>query len=137
MPTILAVGIQYHHKQPDPTASMNSPICAVLIYVPDVAAAIDWYQSAFRGSERRRLSEFDFTCLDFNGISLEIVPSDEKLSSGAAGTVAYWAVEDFDDTLAHLLAVGATLYRGPGRIEDNKQMCMVRDPWGNCIGLRG
>ncbi|CAG9228309.1 VOC domain-containing protein [Paraburkholderia tropica] len=116
---------------------MNSPICAVLIYVPDVAAALDWYQSVFRGSERRRLSEFDFTCLDFKGISLEIVPSDEKLSSGAAGTVAYWAVEDFDDTLAHLLAVGATLYRGPGRIEDNKQMCMVRDPWGNCIGLRG
>jgi hypothetical protein len=61
---------------------MNSPICAVLIYVPDVPAALDWYQSAFRGSERRLVSEFDFTCLDFNGISLEIVPSDEKLSIG-------------------------------------------------------
>jgi hypothetical protein len=55
---------------------MNSQICAVLVYVPDVPAALDWYQSAFRGAERRFLDEFNLTHLEFNGIRLAIVPAD-------------------------------------------------------------
>lgn len=109
----------------------------MLIYVANVPAALDWYQCAFRGSERRHLSEFDLFYLDINGVWIEIVPADEKVSSGAAGSVAYWTVEDFDETLGHFLALGATLYRGPMLIEGAKRMAMVRDPWGNCIGLRG
>ncbi|WP_321858258.1 VOC family protein [Paraburkholderia tropica] len=118
-------------------ARMNSPICAVLVYVPDVPAALDWYQSAFRGAVRRSLEAFNLTYLEFNGVRLEIVPADAKLSSGSAGTVVYWSVDDFDEALRHFLRVGATLYRGPAHVEDGKQMCMLRDPWDNCIGLYG
>jgi len=32
---------------------------------------------------------------------------------------------------------GAALYRGPIKIEARLSMCQARDPWGNCIGLRG
>jgi len=53
------------------------------------------------------------------------------------GTVVYWRVAEFDEALAHLLGVGATLYRGPMAIEDGQLMCQVQDPWGNCLGLRG
>ncbi|MGF6874989.1 VOC family protein [Paraburkholderia sp. MM5477-R1] len=116
---------------------MNSQICAVLVYVPDVPAALDWYQSAFRGAERRFLAEFNLTYLKFNGIRLEIVPADAKLSAGSAGTVVYWTVDDFDESLKHFLNIGATLYRGPGQVEDGKRMCMLRDPWENCVGLYG
>lgn len=116
---------------------MNSPICAVLVYVPDVPAAMDWYQSAFRGAERRLLDEFNLTYLEINGIRLEIVPADAKLSAGSAGTVVYWTVENFDEALRHFLEIGATVYRGPSRVEAGKQMCMLRDPWENCIGLYG
>lgn len=31
----------------------------------------------------------------------------------------------------------AALYRGPIGIEAGQRMCQVRDPWDNCIGLRG
>jgi predicted enzyme related to lactoylglutathione lyase len=119
---------------------MNSQICAVLVYVPDVPAALDWYQSAFRGAVRCFLEEFNQTYLEFNGIRLEIVPADAKLSAGSAGsagTVVYWTVDDFDEALQHFLRTGATLYRGPGHVEAGKQMCMLRDPWENCIGLYG
>ncbi|MGF7135986.1 hypothetical protein P3T40_007498 [Paraburkholderia sp. EB58] len=54
---------------------MISQICAVLVYVPDVPAALDWYQSAFRGAELRFLDEFNLTYLEFNGVRLEIVPA--------------------------------------------------------------
>ncbi|WP_435635237.1 hypothetical protein ACSC9U_03720 [Pseudomonas solani] len=32
--------------------------------------------------------------------------------------------------------VSAPLYRGPLALEDGDRICQVRDPWGNCIGLR-
>ncbi|MEI3851230.1 MULTISPECIES: VOC family protein [Ensifer] len=83
------------------------------------------------------LEEFDFAYLKVGTVDLEIVQADEKVASGAAGSVVYWAVEDFDRALAHFEALGALLYRGPMAIQEGLWMCQVRDPWGNCIGLRG
>jgi predicted enzyme related to lactoylglutathione lyase len=68
---------------------------------------------------------------------MEFVPADEKVAAGAAGSVVYWQVAHFDAALAHALNQGATLYRGPMPIEAGQAMCQVRDPWGNCVGLRG
>lgn len=79
----------------------------------------------------------NYEYLDVAGVMLEIVPADEKVSNGAAGSVVYWHTPDFEASLEHLLNMGATLYRGPLSIEAGKKMCQVRDPWGNCIGLRG
>lgn len=59
------------------------------------------------------------------------------MGSGPFGSVVYWAVDDFNAALAHVEKLGATLYRGPLAIQDGLAMCQVRDPWGNCIGLRG
>ncbi len=88
-------------------AMTASGVAAVLVHVPDVPAALAWYQRAFPHAIRRRIEAFDFDCLTVGDISLEMV------------------------------AVGATLYRGPLDIEDGQRMFQVRDPWGNCIGLRG
>jgi predicted enzyme related to lactoylglutathione lyase len=112
------------------------PIAAVLVHVLDCQAGLDWYQAAFLNAKRVRIeSELEF--LDIDGVQLEIVASDEKVSSGAAGTVVYWHVADLNVALAHLKGLGASLYRGPMEIENGLCMCQVRDPWGNCIGLRG
>ncbi|WP_233259719.1 VOC family protein [Ramlibacter sp. WS9] len=112
-------------------------ISAVLIHVPDVEAALQWYQRAFPISKRKRLEAFDFEYLRVGGIDLEFVPSDEKVASGAAGSVVYWYVANFEAALAHFESLGAKLYRGPMNIDEGQRMCQVRDPWGNCIGLRG
>lgn len=71
---------------------------------------------------------FEFLVLD--GVRIGIVPADEKIPSAAAGSIVYWNVKDFERTLEHLQALGATLYRGPMRIEDGQCMCHVRGPWG-------
>jgi len=52
----------------------------------------------------------------------------------------YWSVDRFDAALRGFESAGAVLYRGPLRLDDAQgvqYMCQVRDPWGNCIGLRG
>ncbi|WP_261665031.1 VOC family protein [Deinococcus sp. Marseille-Q6407] len=106
-----------------------------MVHVPDPAAALDWYSRAFPQAQRRRVE--GLTLLDLDGFSLEIVPADSRVGSGAAGSVVYWQVLDFAAEVARLQALGATLYRGPLAIENGQQMCQLRDPWGNLLGLRG
>lgn len=113
------------------------PIASVLIHVGDVEAALHWYQQAFPHAVACRLEAFDFNYLKIGTVDLEIVPADEKVASGAAGSVVYWQVEDFDQAVAHMISVGGTLYRGPLDIQEGLRMCQIKDPWGNCIGLRG
>jgi len=115
------------------------PILAVMIHVADVGAALDWYQQALVGATRKRLPppHDDLVVLDLGGVMVELVAADGKVSSGAAGAVVYWHAVEFDAMLQHLLSLGAVLHRGPADIEDGMKMCQVRDPWGNCIGLRG
>ncbi|GHF94339.1 hypothetical protein GCM10017783_02940 [Deinococcus piscis] len=110
-------------------------VVSVLIHVSDPVAALDWYARAFPQAQWREVDGFPL--LDVGGISLELVPADAKVGSGAAGTVVYWSAPDFAGELARLQALGATLYRGPMAIENGEQMCQVMDPWGNLLGLRG
>lgn len=112
-------------------------IAAVLIPVPDVAAGRAWYLQAFPGAVMSTVPDMGFEYLAVGSTRIEIVPADEQVSNGAAGSVVYWRVPEFSVSLAHLVSVGAVLYRGPMKIEDDLWMCQVRDPWGNCIGLRG
>lgn len=113
------------------------PIAAVMVHVPQVEAALAWYKRAFPEAVQSRAEPSKFEFLSIGGIQLELVPSDEKVSSGACGSVVYWLVPAFEVALAHMQSIGAKLYRGPMQIEANVTMCQVQDPWGNCIGIRG
>ncbi len=110
---------------------------AVLVYVPDVEIGLQWYQQAFPEAVPMHLPDFDFTVLDVNGFSIEIVQSDDKVSEGKKGTVLYWSVRDLSVELPRFEALGASLYRGPMEIENGLSMCQLEDPFGNLIGLRG
>ena len=121
-----------------PLRHMSSrPIAAVMVHVPNVTTALAWYQQAFPSAVRSHSETADFECLSVGDVQLELVHSDEKVSSGACGSVVHWWVTNLVAALRHLQSIGATLYRGPMQIEAGLSMCQVRDPWGNCIGLRG
>ncbi len=113
------------------------PIAAVLVHVSPWQEGLDWYEQAFAEATRVDVPEHDFAYLDVDGVHLEIVKADEKVSSGAAGSVVYWYTDDFDARLKFLTGLGATLYRGPMEIDEGQIMCQMLDPWGNCIGIRG
>ncbi|WP_191118336.1 VOC family protein [Vibrio campbellii] len=110
---------------------------AVLVHVPDVAKGLEWYKKAFPEAVPVYHPDFDFTALDINGFSLELVQVDKKVGAGKSGTVVYWSVDNLCVALAHFEELGAYLYRGPMEIEDGLSMCQVEDPFGNLIGLRG
>ena len=114
-----------------------SEVAAVMIHVPDPAAGISWYERAFPRSRRAATANGSFSFLVVGTIQLEIVVADAKVSAGSSGSVVYWRVENLAEALGHFQGLGAQLYRGPLQIEGGEAMCQVRDPWGNCIGLRG
>ena len=118
-------------------APHRHPMAAVLIAVGDVAAALDWYERALPGARRLRFDDPPFDCLALDGVQIELVPADAKLPSGAAGSVVYWWVDDLNAALRRFVALGSPAYRGPMPIEAGLGMAQVRDPWGNCVGLRG
>ena len=66
---------------------------ALLVHVSDIKEALEWYKLAFPNANAIYINEFDFTVLEINEFSLEIVKSDEKVEAGAKGTVMYWSVE--------------------------------------------
>jgi predicted enzyme related to lactoylglutathione lyase len=115
----------------------RSPVAAVMVPVGDVEEALTWYLKAFPSAVKSVVPESGFPFLQVGEVQLEFVPADEKVASGAAGSVVYWRVDELSGALRRLLDLGATLYRGPMPIEAGLGMCQVRDPWGNCIGLRG
>lgn len=112
-------------------------IAAIMVHVPDSKIGLEWYSRAFPNAKRVQLPEFEFECLNVDGINLEIVPADDKVGSGAVGVALDWQVDDFDKAVEHLKNLGATMYRGPGKIENGWRMCKFKDPFGNLLGLRG
>ncbi|MEX5687771.1 VOC family protein [Pseudomonas silesiensis] len=114
----------------------GNPIVSVLLHVPDWRAATKWYARAFVTAVQVHPASDDYGHLDMGGVALEIVQADEKVGCGPAGAVVYWSVPDLNAEVARLGTIGAALYRGPLDIEGGDRICQVRDPWGNCIGLR-
>lgn len=114
----------------------HSPV-AVMVHVSNVEEGLAWYQRVFPDARRLVARGTNFEFLQVGAVQLEVVPADEKVSSGAAGSVVYWGMANLDEAIRHFASHGATVYRGPMQIEPGIGMCQVRDPWGNCIGLRG
>lgn len=109
---------------------------ALMIHVTDVDAASSWYQKVFPASVVL-LESHDLVILTINEFALEIVRADKKVSNGKSGSVLYWQVSDIDNSIERLLTLGAKLYRGPLKIDNESSMCQFEDPFGNLIGLRG
>ena len=110
---------------------------ALLIYVVDCEAGYKWYSKAFSQAKPVVFKDSDVRALQIGNILVEIVESDEKVSSGKSGTILYWRVDDLLATINHFTNLGSSVYRGPMQIEDDLGMCQVTDTFGNLIGLRG
>lgn len=114
----------------------ESAIAAIMIHAKDWKQGLRWYRAAFPEAIEVEVAEYEFSYLQIGDIAIEVVRADEKVSSGAAGTVVYWQTNDFDGRLKYLLDLGAELYRGPREIAGGLRMCQVKDPFGNPIGIR-
>ena len=115
----------------------KSSAVIVVMHAPCWKEGLEWYEAAFQDASRTKEEEGEFEYLVIDGIVLEVVNADEKVPVGAAGTIVYWATENFEDRLAYLLSIGATIYRGPMTTVNGLKLCQIKDPFGNSFGIRG
>ena len=68
------------------------------------------------------------------GYELGLHPQQDAVSGGE-NVETYWGVEDIQITFAQLLASGATAHEQPTNVGENLWVAMLKDPWGNIIGI--
>lgn len=97
---------------------------------PDLARAKSWYAEAFGVAPY-----FDapfYVGFQVGGFELGLVPD---ATPGLDGAQALWGVSDIDETVAHLVALGATPIDPVNEVGEGIRVAAVGDPFGNRIGL--
>ena len=107
----------------------------VLMFVPSVRAAAEWYASALQMPVT--FLDANFATISVGSAQLCFHLADGKVPAGRAGQVAYWRVASLDDARERFVGSGAQLYRGPLAIGEGVGICQFADPFGNLIGLVG
>lgn len=114
-------------------------LATVSFYAEDHAGAKDWYTTLFGGEQPYfdMPGYFEFRVGDqqdeLGVIDANYAPPGAL--ADRAGAIVFWHVDDLDDTLSQLLAMGATEYqpiteRGQGFVTAS-----VVDPFGNILGI--
>jgi predicted enzyme related to lactoylglutathione lyase len=106
---------------------------SVVLFVPDINAAANWYASLF--GVQVSFENERYAYLRAPGVLLGFHPADEKCPGGVGGTTVYWEVDDLDAAVEGLVARGARLHRGPMRTSYGAGAAMLICPFGCTIGL--
>jgi len=101
----------------------------VLHPVGDVAAAVDFYSSAF-GLAAKFVDGVRYAALDAGGVTLAIAGPEEDVTSGRAA--ASMKVSDVEATLRQVVSAGGAVVALPER-GPHEVRAVVRDPWDNLV----
>lgn len=106
---------------------------AVIYGVTDIERAKKWYGEAL-GTVPLSAEPFH---VGFNvgGYKLGLDPNAEPVSTGTAGAVAFWGVENIEAEFERLLALGAKDRGAVKEVGGGIQAATVLDPFGNILGL--
>lgn len=102
----------------------------------NVTATRDWYAQLF---ELEPIEDtLNFCSFRIGDVAFDIVLCDFKNPFSTGGAVGYWQVQDFEFFLNRAQEMGATIYRGPLRVEEiGRSIVQIKDPIGNIMGFEG
>jgi predicted enzyme related to lactoylglutathione lyase len=109
--------------------NMSVAIRSIVVAVTDLEAAKAVY-SALLGEPHT--DQAYYVGYNVGGFEVGLNPAGD-----GAGPVAFADVEDLDATREALLAAGATEREAPRQVAPGARVCVLADPDGNPIGLRG
>jgi predicted enzyme related to lactoylglutathione lyase len=116
-----------------PGAPLFRHIESVVLFVPDIHAAAQWYAALLAAEVRYENPQYAY--LQAPGLLMGFHPADSKCPGGVGGTTAYWEVANLQAAVALLQARGARLHRGPALTDLGAQVAMMVDPFGCTLGL--
>ena len=101
--------------------------------VTDLAKAKDWYAKAFD-----TLAYFDedfYVGFNIGGYELGLLPNNQAVLPKSESVVAYWGVENIQESYSRLIKLGAAANEKPENVGGNVWVASVKDPWENTIGI--
>lgn len=104
----------------------------VVYPVDDLAAARDWYASAFETAPY-----FDqpfYVGFAIGGFELGMIPAD-KFKAAKAGSMVYWGVDDIEAETERLVGLGATVHGAIEDVGEGIRTVELADPFGNLLCL--
>ena len=108
---------------------MSPAIRSLVIPVSDMDAAKAVYTSLLGAPHT---DQPYYVGYNIDGFEVSLAPGE-----AAGGPVAYADVEDLDASRETLLAAGASERSAPRQVAPEARVCVLNDPDGNPIGLRG
>lgn len=102
----------------------------VVYPVAELAKAKEWYAQVFE-----RQPYFDqpfYVGFSVGGFELGLVPDG---TPGKQGSIAYWGVDDIEQEVARITALGATLDQPIQDVGEGIRVVELADPFGNLLGL--
>ena len=101
--------------------------------VTDIEKGKAWYSKVF-GTQPYFDHPF-YVGYSIGGYELGLQPIEEGAATGQGGVETYWGVEDIEAVYKHLIDNGATAHEAPHNVGDDIMVAMVKDPWGNIVGI--
>ncbi len=120
--------------------------------VPDLAAAATWYTNVL--GIKPYFNEPFYVGFNVGGYELGLhplpavalaeaggqamranEPAFAEATAGKENIETYWGVADIQATFAHFIAAGATAHEEPNNVGEGLWVAMLKDPWGNIIGI--
>jgi predicted enzyme related to lactoylglutathione lyase len=101
--------------------------------VGDITNAKKWYSKAF-GIEPYFDQPF-YVGFNIGGFELGLQPEEEPIENKTENVVAYWGVNDINETYKKLIELGAIENEKPYNVGGEIMTATVKDPFGNIIGI--
>ena len=107
-----------------------------IYYANDIEKAKEWYTSIL--ATKPYFDEPFYVGFNVAGYELGLHPGESRFSdtnSGTTGVVAYWGVENAEDSFRQLLDLGATKHEDVQDVGGGIKVATVKDPFGNVFGI--
>jgi predicted enzyme related to lactoylglutathione lyase len=110
-----------------------------MVFVPDPEKAARWWASFFGTEVTLEVNDDSqvYAWFDVAGVEYGWHPAEDERNPRGASPVIYWKTDDLTASRERLLAAGCTPHRGTLRVDDERQICQLVDPFGTVIGLDG
>jgi len=98
--------------------------------VSDLAKAKAWFSQVFGCAPY--FDEPFYVGFSVGGFELGLVPDGEP---GTQGCAAYWGVDNLDEEVGRIVALGATVHQPVQEVGGEIRVAELKDPFGNLLGL--
>jgi predicted enzyme related to lactoylglutathione lyase len=116
-----------------PEDNMFLGLRTAIYHVDDIEKGKAWYAEVL--GVKPYFDEPFYVGFNVGGYELGLQPSEGSSDDKAAGTVAYWGVENAAEAFSRMRELGAAVHEEVEDVGGGIRVATVKDPFGNIFGI--